>query len=157
MRTWEGQIARGEMERLDFSSGAQASDDASSLRAAEQLVDASQMGIKSDVGYMPQDLDDGDDEDEDEEFEAAKIASKKDVPATGGVFSFFKSITGQKELADKDLEPVMSKMKDHLVNKNVAAEIAGTLCESVQRSLVGKKLGSFKGEYLCGRAGYECG
>ncbi|RUP45698.1 SRP54-type protein [Jimgerdemannia flammicorona] len=145
-RTWEGQIARGEMERLDFSSEHAASsspnNDDAALRAAEQLVDASKLGTKSDVGYMPQDLDD--EEDDEEEEEVVKKGSGKQDEASGGVFSFFKSITGQKELTAKDLEPVMARMKEHLVNKNVAAEIAGTLCESVQRSLVGKKLGSFK-------------
>ena len=42
------------------------------------------------------------------------------------------------------LEPIMSKMKEHLVNKNVAADIAQHLCDSVAKGLVGQSLGSFK-------------
>lgn len=38
----------------------------------------------------------------------------------------------------------MIKMKDHLVSKNVAVDIADKLCASLQETLIGKKPGSFK-------------
>lgn len=53
-------------------------------------------------------------------------------------------MTGQKEMTAETLEPIMSKMKEHLINKNVAADIAQHLCDSVARGLVGQTLGSFK-------------
>jgi signal recognition particle receptor subunit alpha len=58
--------------------------------------------------------------------------------------SFFKNMTGQKEMTAESLEPIMSKMKEHLINKNVAADIAQHLCDSVAKGLVGQSLGSFK-------------
>lgn len=36
------------------------------------------------------------------------------------------------------MEPVLEKMKEHLIAKNVAAEIAGKLCDSVAVKLDGK-------------------
>lgn len=36
------------------------------------------------------------------------------------------------------MAPVLDKMKDHLIAKNVAAEIAGKLCDSVAAKLNGK-------------------
>uniref|UniRef100_A0A0A9CN57 Signal recognition particle receptor subunit alpha homolog n=1 Tax=Arundo donax TaxID=35708 RepID=A0A0A9CN57_ARUDO len=42
-----------------------------------------------------------------------------------------------------DLQPALKALKDRLMTKNVAEEIAEKLCESVAASLKGKKLGSF--------------
>jgi signal recognition particle receptor subunit alpha len=39
----------------------------------------------------------------------------------------------------------MADFKQHLISKNVATEAAEKLCESVAASLIGKKLGTFKG------------
>ena len=36
------------------------------------------------------------------------------------------------------MAPVLDKMRDHLIAKNVAAEIAGKLCDSVAAKLNGK-------------------
>ena len=36
------------------------------------------------------------------------------------------------------MAPVLDKMRDHLIAKNVAAEIAGKLCDSVAAKLQGK-------------------
>jgi len=57
--------------------------------------------------------------------------------------SFFNYLTGQKPLSEEDLTPVLIKMKEHLINKNVAADIATHLCDSVSKGLIGKKLGGF--------------
>jgi signal recognition particle GTPase len=43
-----------------------------------------------------------------------------------------------------DLEPAMAAMREHLIGKNVATEIADRLCESVLANMVGKKPGTFK-------------
>jgi len=104
--------------------------------------------------YSVADLDAGDDDDGDESFssdgdeEYTKISSRslqaKKSTASTGLLSFFKSMTGQKELTAENLEPVMNKMKEHLINKNVAADIAQHLCDSVAKGLIGQTLGSFK-------------
>jgi signal recognition particle receptor subunit alpha len=43
------------------------------------------------------------------------------------------------------LDPILSKFRVHLMEKNVAAEIAEKLCQSVGASLEGKKLTTFQG------------
>ena len=44
------------------------------------------------------------------------------------------------------MDPVLEKMKEHLITKNVAAEIAVKLCNSVAAKLEGKTIGTFSGE-----------
>lgn len=61
----------------------------------------------------------------------------------GGWFSrFIPSFTG-KELTADELDPIVSGFRDHLIEKNVATEIADKLCESIRDGLVGKHLSSF--------------
>ncbi|XP_073001835.1 uncharacterized protein [Typha latifolia] len=76
---------------------------------------------------------------EDEEVESAKPSTKK----KGWFSSMFQSISGNAVLEKSDLQPALKALKDRLMTKNVAEEIAEKLCESVAASLEGKKLGSF--------------
>lgn len=96
----------------------------------------------------------------------------------GGMFGMLKGLVGSKSLSQEEMEPVLEKMKDHLigmtshlcvlssspssfstavwkgivsysfsrfclVGKNVAADIASKLCESVAKKLEGKVMGTF--------------
>lgn len=70
--------------------------------------------------------------------------SSKKSPATGGLFSSLRGLVGGKTLTAEVIEPVMEKMQDHLVAKNVAAEIAQKVCNNVAQNLEGKQLGSFQ-------------
>lgn len=72
---------------------------------------------------------------------AAKSSAKKG--AFGGMFGMLKGLVGAKSLTLEDMEPVLEKMKDHLIAKNVAADIAVQLCESVAKRLEGKVMGTF--------------
>uniref|UniRef100_A0A9J7ZM44 SRP receptor subunit alpha n=2 Tax=Cyprinus carpio TaxID=7962 RepID=A0A9J7ZM44_CYPCA len=72
---------------------------------------------------------------------ASKIHSKKG--GFGGMFGMLKGLVGSKNLTQEDMEPVLDKMKDHLIAKNVAAEIASQLCVSVAKKLEGKVMGTF--------------
>ncbi|GAB2234796.1 hypothetical protein Drorol1_Dr00004061 [Drosera rotundifolia] len=77
--------------------------------------------------------------DEDEQVEGdGKGETKK-----GWFSSMFQSIAGKANLEKADLEPALKALKDRLMTKNVAEEIAEKLCESVAASLEGKKLASF--------------
>ncbi|KAJ4803039.1 Signal recognition particle receptor subunit alpha [Rhynchospora pubera] len=76
---------------------------------------------------------------EEDELEGAKPEAKK----KGWFSSMFKSIAGNSSLEKANLEPALKALKDRLMTKNVAEEIAEKLCESVATSLEGKKLGSF--------------
>ena len=71
-------------------------------------------------------------------------AEKKQAAPSGGLFSSFKSLVGSKTLTKESIEPVMEKMQEHLISKNVAAEIAQKVCENVAQNLEGKQLGSFQ-------------
>lgn len=60
----------------------------------------------------------------------------------GFVGDLFERISGNKVLNDEDLEPVFDEMKKKLISKNVAHEVATELCNSVMKTIVGKKLPS---------------
>lgn len=85
--------------------------------------------------------DDPSEENINEAEDTKNLTSKKIVG--GGVFGFIKSLT-QKDLSAETLAPVIDQIRTHLIAKNVAANIADELCESVQNSLIGKTHGTFK-------------
>nr|XP_023024621.1 signal recognition particle receptor subunit alpha homolog [Leptinotarsa decemlineata] len=85
-----------------------------------------------------------DEEYEEEEEETATKQPANKTSSKGGMFSIFKGLVGSKNLTKSDMAPVLEKMKDHLISKNVAADIAIKLCESVAVKLEGKVLGTFE-------------
>ncbi|KAF3527910.1 hypothetical protein DY000_02036949 [Brassica cretica] len=85
-----------------------------------------------------------DDESEDDDDDELRSDEKKPEAKKKGWFSsVFQSITGKANLERTDLEPALKALKERLMTKNVAEEIAEKLCESVEASLEGKKLASF--------------
>ncbi|CAL8360860.1 unnamed protein product [Merluccius merluccius] len=86
-------------------------------------------------------------EEEEEEQERMEITNTKRVPKKGGgfggMFGMLKGLVGAKSLSREDMEPVLDKMRDHLIAKNVAAEISTQLCDSVAKKLEGKVMGTF--------------
>lgn len=62
----------------------------------------------------------------------------------GGVFSIFKGLVGSKNLTSDDMQPALDKLRDHLIGKNVASDIAYKLCDSVAAQLEGRVLGTFE-------------
>jgi signal recognition particle receptor subunit alpha len=44
----------------------------------------------------------------------------------------------------EDLEPVLAKLKDNLIAKNIASEVATSLIESVMMKLEGSVMGTFQ-------------
>lgn len=48
-----------------------------------------------------------------------------------------------KILEERDLEPVMTKMREQLMSRNVASEVANDITASVQATLLDQKLKSF--------------
>ncbi|NXC77985.1 SRPRA protein, partial [Anhinga anhinga] len=84
----------------------------------------------------------------DDEAEEEKVIQNPSKPSAkkgglGGMFGMLKGLVGSKSLTREDMDPVLEKMKDHLIAKNVAAEIAVQLCESVAKKLEGKVMGTF--------------
>lgn len=71
-------------------------------------------------------------------------ASSSDSGGLGGwMGSVFKSVTGNRPLQRADLEPALAALKERLMTKNVAEEIATDLCASVIEGMVGQKLPTF--------------
>ncbi|XP_022255155.1 signal recognition particle receptor subunit alpha-like isoform X2 [Limulus polyphemus] len=62
-----------------------------------------------------------------------------------GMFNMFRGLVGSKSISREDMEPILDKLRDHMIAKNVATDIAGKLCESVASRLEGKVLGTFTG------------
>eukprot|EP01029_Cantina_marsupialis_P032291 TRINITY_DN9718_c0_g1_i1.p1 TRINITY_DN9718_c0_g1~~TRINITY_DN9718_c0_g1_i1.p1 ORF type:complete len:560 (-),score=204.69 TRINITY_DN9718_c0_g1_i1:216-1895(-) len=84
------------------------------------------------------------DEDEDETTESSEKSSAKGSwgigSALGSAFSSFKS---GGELTEENLGPALEAIKKQLITKNVAIEVAETVCASVRSSLMGSKVGRF--------------
>ena len=56
----------------------------------------------------------------------------------------FSNLVGNKALTRENLEPVLAKLKDNLIAKNVASEVATSLIESVMVKLEGSVMGTFQ-------------
>lgn len=83
------------------------------------------------------------DEEEEEEDEEIIQQQTEKPTKTKGMFSLLKGLVGSKNLTQEDMKPTLEKLKDHLISKNVAADIAIKLCDSVAAKLEGKMLGTF--------------
>ncbi|CAG0899705.1 unnamed protein product [Darwinula stevensoni] len=89
------------------------------------------------------DIEESTSEDE-EEFEEEEVEVEQ-KPKSRGMFSLFRGLVGHKTITKEAMVPVLEKMTEHLITKNVASEIAEKLCESVGSKLEGKVLGTFQG------------
>jgi signal recognition particle receptor subunit alpha len=107
------------------------------------LVDQTSMGTRTSEGMY---------EVKDWEFDTpapAAVASAS-APAgsgssLGALGSLFSRITGAKTLTQADLAPVLEGMKQHLMKKNVAREIAEKVVEGVGEDLVGRRITGWGG------------
>lgn len=60
----------------------------------------------------------------------------------GSLKGLFQQVTGQKVLSKQDLQAPLQEIQKMLTSKNVATDIADQVCQSVEDTLVGKKLNS---------------
>lgn len=172
MRRWDGaKVTDKDMAALDFSGGAGGVAAAALGERGEEKgslsgwIDEKSLGKRKDgmydladvddaQGYKEEDDDDEDDDDDDQNeetvssskggflsrFASLGTSSQANGSAGGG---FFSRLTGNRPLTAQDLAPALSAMQSHLQSKNVAADVASKLCQSVSSSLVGKQLGNF--------------
>lgn len=107
------------------------------------LVDQASMGIRTDEGmYEVKDWELGVPSAVGSTAAAAKEKSGSSLGALGSLFS---RITGTKTLTQADLAPVLEGMKQHLMKKNVAKEIAEKVVEGVGEDLVGRRITGWGG------------
>lgn len=111
----------------------------------QSLIDQSSIGTRSDDGmYEVKDWDFSKDKEGADDAIAKALKPLDSEGALGTMGSIFARLTGSKVLSESDLKPVLEAMKQHLMKKNVAMEIADKVCEGVGENIVGKKLGSFQ-------------
>ncbi|CRL07276.1 CLUMA_CG020255, isoform A [Clunio marinus] len=92
-------------------------------------------------------------EDENDSSEEDEVEIRKNVTSqrtstqtskkSRGMFAMFKGLVGSKSITMEDMQPALDKLRDHLIMKNVATDIAQKLCTSVGAKLEGKVLGTF--------------
>ncbi|KAH7103920.1 P-loop containing nucleoside triphosphate hydrolase protein [Auriculariales sp. MPI-PUGE-AT-0066] len=133
MRKW-GDEALSESDMSAFDHSVDKSADEATIDI-DALVDRASMGSRNKDGlYEVQDWILG-------ESDAPPSADTAPTSMWSNVFARF---TGGKTLNDADLAPVLNAMKEHLMKKNVAKEIADKVCENVGKSLIGKKVSGFQ-------------
>ncbi|KAJ2931333.1 hypothetical protein H1R20_g5688, partial [Candolleomyces eurysporus] len=149
---------RGRIGRLDPSSGRDSHpnsdidkpEDTSGQvnpQDLESLVDQSSLGTRTQDGmYEVKDWEFGSDKDTDNAIANAlkPLEQKPASTSLGTIGSLFARLTGSKVLTEADLKPVLEGMKQHLMKKNVAMDIAEKVCEGVGETLVGQKVGGFQ-------------
>ena len=77
-------------------------------------------------------------------FDPSAFTTKTEKKETKSIFSMFQNLTSR-TLTKEEIAPALDKMKEHLISKNVASDIADKLCTSVSMQLDGKKYSSFQG------------
>jgi signal recognition particle receptor subunit alpha len=145
-RKWGDQApTESEMATLDFSMDKP--NDAHGKLDLQALVDQSSLGTRTGDGmYEVKDWEFGADKDANDAIANAlkPLDSSKPKSTIGSLFA---RLTGSKVLTQEDLKPVLDAMKQHLMKKNVAMDIAEKVCEGVGETLVGQKVGGFQSTY----------
>ena len=66
------------------------------------------------------------------------------APKRGRIATWLRGFVGVgRQLEEEDFKKIIPNLRDKLIGKNVAVEVAETVCRSVEVSLTGKKLGQF--------------
>ncbi|XP_053683931.1 signal recognition particle receptor subunit alpha homolog [Sabethes cyaneus] len=115
----------------------------SDFTPSNEMIGTMKGGIQDLEVESESDYSDDSEGDEEEEVQYASRQSAPVVKKSGGMLSLFKGLVGSKNLTRADMQPALDKLRDHLIAKNVAADIAQKLCESVAVKLEGKVLGTF--------------
>ncbi|KAI6043069.1 SRP54-type protein [Pisolithus marmoratus] len=141
-RKWGDEVpTESDMASLDFSL-----DKPDCRHEWTSLVDSASLGNRTKEGlYEVKDWDFGSKGDVSAIAQALnQEAAQRSTSSLGALGSLFARLTGSKVLTEQDLQPVLEGMKQHLMKKNVAKEIADKICEGVGEGLVGKKVGGFQ-------------
>ncbi|KAH9484160.1 Signal recognition particle receptor subunit alpha-like protein, partial [Psilocybe cubensis] len=155
-RKWGDEpVTESDMASLDFSSDKPSAGVDIGSHDLESLVDKSSLGHRTSDGlYEVKDWDFSRDKTANDADDAIARALKPLDSRTSGAegsmgafSSIFARLTGSKTLTQSDLKPVLDAMKQHLMKKNVAKDIAEKVCEGVGESLIGKKVGGFQTPY----------
>ena len=158
MRRWDadGLMDEGDQVQLDYSVSAKSDPEPNRAQLAER-GSGNVKRVQQDGGWAKQTsagefvLRDLDDEVHSILSTADKTKADDHDASTGIVGSslgtlgsLFKNVVGGKVLTKTDLDRPIKGMEEHLLKKNVAREAAISICEGVEKSLIGVKTGSFQ-------------
>ncbi|SGY16953.1 BQ5605_C012g07041 [Microbotryum silenes-dioicae] len=135
----DSKVSAADLAAYDYSSDAPSSGTSTPLN--KSLISSTALGKRTQSGlYEVADYatarDSSDDDDE--------VAPT--TTATSTLSAFFGRLSLQpKALSASDLAPALVSMREHLMSKNVAKDIADKVCESVGKSLEGKRVSGFGG------------
>lgn len=101
--------------------------------------------IESDINYDEDMNPDLNLEVSDEEEEEQEEEKEDEKPKRSLFGSLLKTFQYNKALTKADLDPILAQLRDHLISKNVASEIAVKLCESVSNKLEGQHVNTWIG------------
>lgn len=148
-RKWGDEApTESDMASLDFSyvnvdSASARLDGANPALDLSYLIDQSSLGTTKDGMYEVKDWEFGN-ASSDTISQAIAQDKQEKTSSLGALGSMFARFTGGKILTEEDLKPILESMKQHLMKKNVAKEIADKVCEGVGESLLGKKVSGFQ-------------
>ncbi|EGD81652.1 hypothetical protein PTSG_02368 [Salpingoeca rosetta] len=123
-------------DRPEAADAISADDIAEAKRQAARMAEGVQdvdFGFDADEELLGQE--DGDDD--------GNAANASASTTTGSLFTLFRKITGTSEMTKENVQPILDQMQQHLMAKNVAADVAAKLCASVGEKLVGRTKGTF--------------
>jgi len=144
-RQWDynGKVSNSTMKTLDFSKKGADPDGDADFRAKQKEF----LGSGDEADFMAEDDRSLSSGSEDEEQAASKTETGK-PGRVSGIFKTLqrsvKNITGGAVLTEEDLQPILQTFKTSLMAKNVAADVALKLAESVHTSMVGKTTDRFQ-------------
>ena len=134
--TWDpvqfgGKISKNEMANIDRSQGKPGDNPDVDIHLDQYVPNKELVGKSATLGSVGY---------HDEDDEKSGSGNK----SGGGMFSMFTNLVGSKAITREDLEPVLAKLRDNLIGKNVASEVAASLTESVMVKLEGSVMGTFQ-------------
>ena len=130
--TMGGKVSKKDMESLDRTVGKPADAEDVDIHRALYVPDPNAVGSSATLGSVGG----FDDTTNDDDFKSGSGGK--------GMFSYFSNLVGSKPISREDLEPVLAKLRDNLISKNVASEVAASLTESVMVKLEGCVMGTFQ-------------
>ncbi|SCZ93768.1 BZ3500_MvSof-1268-A1-R1_Chr6-3g08872 [Microbotryum saponariae] len=135
----DSKVSAADLAAYDYSSDAPSSGASTPLN--KSLISSAALGKRTKSGlYEVADYATAHDSSDDDD-EVAPTTT-----ATSTLSAFFGRLSLQpKALSASDLTPALVSMREHLMSKNVAKDIADKVCESVGKSLEGKRVSGFGG------------
>lgn len=130
---------------LDFSKKNAADGDENSSSISKNVAGAKGFDLAMEYQITNKSLEFDSSDEEEEEQEQEVQAEKPKKSGTGFLGSLVKSLSYQRALTKEDMEPILNKLRDHLIAKNVASEIASKLIASVSTKLEGQQVNTWMG------------